>query len=72
MANTYTIAPIRMTKNEMVISLERPNSVAASSRKVGEGVALEFRINPADMTGVAGDHDRRAWGKLARFQNCYR
>jgi len=33
----------------MAISLDRPNSVAASSRGVGEGVASEFLINPADM-----------------------
>jgi hypothetical protein len=56
----------------MVINLERPNSMAASSRKVGEGVAHEFLINPADMAGVAGDPNRRAWGNSPDFLNCYR
>jgi hypothetical protein len=56
----------------MVISLECANSVDASSRKVGEGVAHEFPINPADMDEVAGDYDRRAGGTRQVFLNCYR
>lgn len=37
-------------------NLECRKRMAASSRKVGEGVR-EFRISPAsDMAGVAGDH----------------
>ncbi len=48
--------------NEAATSRGRRNSVAASSRGVGESGLREFSIDSADMDRRADDHTRRALG----------
>src|SRR5260370_22045316 len=59
---TKSIVASNTNPKEAVTSRGRRNSVAASSRGVGESGLREFPINSADMDRRADDHTRRALG----------
>ena len=64
---TKSIVASSTNPKEAATSRGRRNSVAASSRGVGERVVRELPINSADMGRTASDQTRRELWELARF-----